>query len=48
MTQLERLQRIAGSLGPKHAESVRFGVTQGPNLQEIGEVIGTQPALLTK
>ena len=47
MSQLERIQRIAGSLG-KHAESVRFGVTTGPNFQEIGELIGTQPAFLTK
>lgn len=46
MSNLERLQRIAGSLG-KHAGEVRFGLS-GPTFQEIGEVIGVQPAMLTK
>lgn len=43
MPKLERLQRIAGSLG-KYAEGVYFGdLTMG----EIGKVIGVLPPLVT-
>ncbi len=42
MPRLERLQRIAGSLG-KYADDVYFGeLTMG----DIGKVIGTKPALV--
>ena len=43
MPNLERLQRIAGSLG-SNASEVWFGVT-GLTMQDIGEVIGIQPSL---
>ncbi|KKL95917.1 hypothetical protein LCGC14_1849730, partial [marine sediment metagenome] len=46
MPNLERIQRIAGSLG-KHAGEVRFG-PYGPTLEEVGKLIGTQPAMLTE
>jgi hypothetical protein len=39
MPNLERLQRIAGSLG-KNAGEVMFGVT-GLTMEDIGSVIGT-------
>jgi hypothetical protein len=42
MPNLERLQRIAGSLG-KYAGDVWFGLS-GLTMRDIGEVIGTQPA----
>ena len=43
MANLERLQRIAGSLG-KYADDVQYGIS-GLTMLDIGEVIGTQPAL---
>jgi len=43
MTHLERLQRVAGSLGKLSGE-VRFGI-EGPTMQEVGDVIGAQGAL---
>jgi hypothetical protein len=43
MANLERLQRIAGSLG-KQAGEVWFGIS-GLTMEDIGEVIGTQEAL---
>ena len=43
MGNLERLQRIAGSLG-KYADDVMYGIS-GLTMQDIGECIGTQPAL---
>ena len=43
MGNLERLQRIAGSLG-KYADDVMYGIS-GLTMLDIGEVIGTQPAL---
>ena len=42
MPNLERIQRIAGSLGP-NADAVQFGIT-GITVQDIGTTIGTQPA----
>jgi hypothetical protein len=50
MSRLERLQRIAGSLG-KYSDQVYFGVnSEGLQLtmDQIGKVIGTQPALNPK
>jgi hypothetical protein len=47
MSRLERLQRIAGSLG-KYADQVYFGVnSEGLQLtmDQIGKVIGTKEAL---
>ncbi len=43
MSHLERLQRIAGSLGKLSGE-VRFGL-EGPTFQEIGDTIGVEGAL---
>lgn len=47
MPRLERMQRIAGSLG-KHADKVWFGchpTLSGLTMQDIGDVIGTLPPL---
>ena len=44
MPNLERLQRIAGSLG-KNAHEVWFG---NLTMQDIGQVIGTLPPVLAK
>jgi len=42
MPYLERLQRIAGSLG-KNAHEVRFGIF---TMEDIGHVIGTLPPVI--
>ncbi len=43
MPNLERLQRISGSLG-KYADQVWYGLG-GLTMSDIGKVIGTQPAM---
>jgi len=44
MPNLERLQRIAGSLG-KHADLVWYGLG-GLTMEDIGKVIGTLPPMV--
>ncbi len=44
MSQLERIQRIAGG---KHSEHIRFGIN-GPTLEEIGSIISVLPPLITR
>jgi hypothetical protein len=46
MSNLERLQRIAGSLG-KYADQVYYG-QHGLTMKDIGGVIGILPPLVTK
>ena len=46
MPNLEKLQRIAGSLG-KNAHEVRFGL-YGPTLEDIGNTIGVLPPLVSR
>ena len=46
MANLERLQRIAGSLG-KRSGDVWFGVS-GLTMEDIGSVIGTQEGLYAR
>ncbi len=46
MPNLERLQRISGSLG-KYADQVWFGLG-GLTMSDIGKVISTQPAMMPK
>ncbi len=46
MPNLERLQRIAGSLG-KHADDVWYGLG-GLTMSDIGKVIGTLPPMIAK
>lgn len=43
MSNLERLQKVAGALGNR-AEDVRFGLS-GPTFKEIGKLLGKEEAL---